>query len=86
MISLKKNKDNIRRDYRNNYFKVISYSSQHDILKYNLIDILKVIEKEELFTKINDRVLNSVRNSDLIIIKTNLYLLLNINLIAIFFA
>lgn len=44
-IVLKKNRDNIERDYRNNYFEVTSNSSKHDILKYNLIDSLIIIKR-----------------------------------------
>ena len=84
ITALKKNKDNIWGNYRNNYFIVITNSLKHDILKYNFIDIFIVIEKEELINKIKYRVLNNFNYNRLIIIKTFLYLFLSINAIIAF--
>ena len=38
MIILKKNKDDIKENHRDNYLKVFSNSSQHDVLKHNIIN------------------------------------------------
>ena len=84
IIILKKNKDNIWKDYRNNYLIVIMNSLKYDILKYNFIDILIIIEKEELINKIKYLVLNNFNYNRLIIIKIFLYLFLNINIIITF--
>ena len=84
IIILKKNKNDIWGNYRNNYFIIITNSSKHDTLKYNFINILIIIEKEELINKIKYRMLNNFNYNRLIIIKTSLYLFLNINTIITF--
>ena len=58
--------------------------SKYDILKYNLIDIFIIIEEKKLINKIKYRVLNNFNCNRLIIIKTFLYLVLNINIIIAF--
>ena len=60
-------------------------SLKHYILKYNLINIFIIIEKEELINKIKYRVLNNFNFNYLIIIKISLYLFLNIDIIITFF-
>ena len=64
---------------------VITNSSKYDILKYNFIDIFIIIEEKELINKIKNRVLNSFNYNYLIIIKTLLYLFLDIDIIIAFF-
>ena len=64
---------------------VIINSSKYDILKYNLIDILTIIEKKELINKIKYRALNNFNYNYLIIIKIFSHLFLNIDIIITFF-
>ena len=59
-------------------------SLKYNILKYNFIDILIIIEKEKLFNKIRYRILNNFNFNYLIIIKIFLYLFLNIDIIITF--
>ena len=46
MIILKKNKDDVKENHRDNYFEVFSNSSQHHILKHNFINFLIPVQKE----------------------------------------
>ena len=59
--------------------------SKYDILKYNLINILIIIEKKELINKIKYRVLNNFNYNRLIIIKISSHLFSNIDVIITFF-
>ena len=56
MIILKKNKNDVKENHRDNYFKVFLSSSQHGVLRYNFIDFLIFVQKEELIYEINNRV------------------------------
>ena len=53
---MKKNENDIKENYRDNYFEIFSNSSQHDILKYDLINSLILVQKKELTYEINNRV------------------------------
>ena len=56
MIILKKNKNDVRENHRDNYFEVFSNSSQHDVLKHNFINFFIFVQKKELTYKINNRI------------------------------
>ena len=86
MFTLKKNNDDVRRDHNNSHLELVSNSTQHDVLKHNLVDIIIVIQKEELIISIKNDVSNCLRSSDLIDIKSRLYLISSIDLIALFLA
>ena len=43
IIILKKNKCDVKEDYSDSDFRVVTRSSKNDILKYNLINILVII-------------------------------------------
>ena len=65
---MKRDRDDIKKNYNDNDFYIISNFSYNRILKYRLIDIIVIIEKEELIIKLKYNVLNNVNYNDLIVI------------------
>ena len=65
---LTKNRGDIKKNYSDSDFYIISNPSYNDILKYRFIDIIIIIEKKDLIIKLKYNVLNSVNYNDLIII------------------
>ena len=86
MIILKKIRNDIWKNYNNDYFILISDFSKYDILKYNFINIIIIIEKKKLINKIKHYLINHVNRNRLIVIKNPSHFFLNIRIITLFLA
>ena len=78
---MKKNENDIKESYRDNYFKIFSNSSQYNVLKHDIINFLIFVQKKELICEMSDRVQNNVNNNSLVVIETRSHLFSIIDII-----